>query len=746
MRLLALRLRHFRRFGEAVFTFDPRLNILVGPNEAGKSTLRHAILTALFVNPATTSKRVMEWRPWGSESLGSVVLEFEVDGRRYELRKDFEHRRAELRDVLHGLTWEGTKSQERVLQALGLATEDLYRATAMISQAEIALLGVGATDIGTRLSRIVQAGPGDAEAGTVIKRLDKDIVDLERGLDKPAKNPGGIKRLQDEVAALEAQQSDLQRRIARLDEQREELRRIKIEVEAAARDLRVQEAHLRENQDFLIMEQQLEPLRAQERQLAERLGAIEKGYAGLSAIRHGLEALQAQGVPDDAAIDQLHTAGGAVHNQRKEVERQQGLVLAEEGRLESLSIGPRPSLWSRAAFPAGGLLLLVGILAGILGLLWQSVAILPLAAAPLLGAGIILVLGEVRRRRRLADLSHERETSALRLEERRAALTAALDGLHREEDTLRAIVATTGSTTVDEAESRHRRLRDLLQEQTAVQSQVEAHLGARTPEELQAALDEKRADVAGREVALTRPEVQAKRITQLQVQQLEHDVKDLTQKVHRLQERQDRLERETAEGAPDYEALVVLQERLVERQEMLEAARRRALVSRAVREGLQTARQDILIPARRLVEQRAGEYLSLLTLGAYDRVQIEEPPLRVAVWVPQANQWMEPAEPTLSRGTADQVYLAVRLALVEVLAEGCHPPLLLDDPFGTFDPPRLQAAMAMLRRVSEVNQVLLFTCRPEYEPFADRVIPLAERPAPPEVPGPLWQQPPPRTH
>ena len=36
MRLLSLRLRHFRRFGEAVFTFDPRLNVLVGPNEAGR--------------------------------------------------------------------------------------------------------------------------------------------------------------------------------------------------------------------------------------------------------------------------------------------------------------------------------------------------------------------------------------------------------------------------------------------------------------------------------------------------------------------------------------------------------------------------------------------------------------------------------------------------------------------------------------------------------------------------------------
>jgi uncharacterized protein YhaN len=180
---------------------------------------------------------------------------------------------------------------------------------------------------------------------------------------------------------------------------------------------------------------------------------------------------------------------------------------------------------------------------------------------------------------------------------------------------------------------------------------------------------------------------------------------------------------------------------------MLEATRRRNRVYRAVREGLQTARQQTLIPARRLVEERAGEYLGLLTMGAYDKVKVEEPPLRVSVWVPQAGDWLEPAEPELSRGTADQVYLAVRLALVEVLAdEGRHPPLLLDDPFATFDPERLRAAMALLRRVGEANQILLFTCRPDYEAFGDRVIAVGEHaPEPPDIPGPLWQ-PPPQTH
>ncbi len=741
MRLLGLRIRHFRRFQDVVYTFDPRLNVLVGPNEAGKSTLRHAILTAFFVNPATTSKKVAEWRPWGSESLGSIALEFEVDGRRYELRKDFERRRAELRDLHHGLTWEGVRAQEKVLQALGLSTEGLYRATAMIEQAEIATLRVGSADIGTRLSRVVQAGPGDQEAGAVIKRLEKDIAELERGLDRPVKNPGTIRRLQHEVEALQAQQADLQRRIARLDAQREELRLVRGEYEAGARELRDREALLRENQDFLAMEAQLKPLRDQERGLAERIGAIEKGYARLQAIDRDLEALQAQGVPDDAAIARLHGAQGAVQNQRREVGRRQEAIHAAAARVDALAATSAASPWTRAFLPAGGVLLLAAAVAAALG---RAGAVLLAVTLALLAGGLALIYAAYRHRR-VDDLRLEREAAALRLEEIRETLRAAQDALAQEEEALRAAAAATGSATVEEAVSRHAKLRGLVQERAAVQSQVEAHLGGAKIEDLREELARLRADIAGREAALMRPEAQAKRLTPLQVQQLEHDVKDLTQKVHRLQARQDHLERETAEGAPDYEMLVTIQEQLADRQEALEAARRKARVYRAAREGLQTARQQTLIPARRLVEERAGEYLSVLTVGAYDRVQIDEPPLRVAVWVPPADAWMEPAEPALSRGTADQVYLAVRLALVEVLAEGNHPPLLLDDPFGTFDPERLRAAMALLRKVSEAHQVLLFTCRPEYEPFADRVIALSDQPPPPELPGPLWQ-PPPQTH
>ena len=64
---------------------------------------------------------------------------------------------------------------------------------------------------------------------------------------------------------------------------------------------------------------------------------------------------------------------------------------------------------------------------------------------------------------------------------------------------------------------------------------------------------------------------------------------------------------------------------------------------------------------------------------------------------------------TLSSGTADQMFLALRLALVEAL-EGPEPfPLILDDPFLTFDGVRLERAAALLRELAEKRQIVLVT-------------------------------------
>lgn len=66
----------------------------------------------------------------------------------------------------------------------------------------------------------------------------------------------------------------------------------------------------------------------------------------------------------------------------------------------------------------------------------------------------------------------------------------------------------------------------------------------------------------------------------------------------------------------------------------------------------------------------------------------------------------------LSQGAADQLYLAVRLAICDlVLPEDKSVPLILDDALLTFDDDRLHAALDYLLEESEKRQVLLFTCQ-----------------------------------
>lgn len=66
----------------------------------------------------------------------------------------------------------------------------------------------------------------------------------------------------------------------------------------------------------------------------------------------------------------------------------------------------------------------------------------------------------------------------------------------------------------------------------------------------------------------------------------------------------------------------------------------------------------------------------------------------------------------LSRGTVDQLYLAVRLAVCQLCLPGEDPaPLVLDDALVTFDDRRMALALDALAELGRERQILLFTCQ-----------------------------------
>ena len=99
------------------------------------------------------------------------------------------------------------------------------------------------------------------------------------------------------------------------------------------------------------------------------------------------------------------------------------------------------------------------------------------------------------------------------------------------------------------------------------------------------------------------------------------------------------------------------------------------------------------------------EWLPRVTGGRYTDCRLD--PERLAVEVATANGLWQRAE-VLSHGTAEQVYLLLRLALSRHLAsEGC--PLILDDAVTASDSQRKRDLLETLLVLSESTQVVLFT-------------------------------------
>jgi hypothetical protein len=76
----------------------------------------------------------------------------------------------------------------------------------------------------------------------------------------------------------------------------------------------------------------------------------------------------------------------------------------------------------------------------------------------------------------------------------------------------------------------------------------------------------------------------------------------------------------------------------------------------------------------------------------------------------------------LSRGTREQLFVSLRLALVSAYARrGIHLPMILDDVFVNFDAGRTKTAVAVLRDFAKQgHQLLVFTCHEHvWRMFAD---------------------------
>ena len=119
---------------------------------------------------------------------------------------------------------------------------------------------------------------------------------------------------------------------------------------------------------------------------------------------------------------------------------------------------------------------------------------------------------------------------------------------------------------------------------------------------------------------------------------------------------------------------------------------------------LQRISENVYEDTREHLEGEISKILYSLTGGRYDRITLDDD---MNLVVSQEGRNLYPWQ--LSRGTMEQMYLALRLGAGRFFTQEETLPILLDEAFASFDDERLESTLKWL--AAQPEQIFLFTCQ-----------------------------------
>lgn len=284
----------------------------------------------------------------------------------------------------------------------------------------------------------------------------------------------------------------------------------------------------------------------------------------------------------------------------------------------------------------------------------------------------------------------------LDLEERMAEEEERMAGAQGEMEALLARAGVPDLAAFEEACQRHEEWRKAEREAEGLRQALAALLGDDDGAEVAREVERLRGRVSGEPPE----ELLPASVLEAEIRRMEAERSDWKARASDLAARVETALAEIADTADLQREIAALQE---EKQEM-EAELAALELARSVIEEVSSQIHREFAPR---LNRAMGEIVAQVTAGKYRSVRIDEDLTIRAI----AEGDRTVALTSLSAGTVDQFYLALRVAILDLLTEGQERiPLLLDDPFVQYDHDRLRSALTYLSRMAEQRQVVLMTC------------------------------------
>ncbi|MEI6462576.1 MAG: AAA family ATPase [bacterium] len=708
MKIKELELKNYRKFEKLNLKFNDQINIVYAKNESGKSTVIDSIITALFVDVDTNSKKFIEQSySWNSDSGPQIRLILDVKNDTLKLNKDFANSIGEIELSKNGKKYNNPKNIKKIIESItGLKDELVYKSTGVFKNMNLAEIEEGDKK---KLSRALQSvslgSSGNSDVQLILLKLDKEITELKLGLDRISKNPGKIRLLQDQLVEetsllsnLKSEWQAIQSSYKTNDGDKDALKNIKKKI-ADLSDF------IEKNQMYEEGKIKYDSITNEIKDYEERITGIKqinakvKSYEDkLKEYKYSLEEIEVMSAELLSAIADRKSINKNISDLRQVVDNKN--LSIKEGTKTSNPI----IRWIGPLF-----IMLIGLLLAVL--LSSTISfIIPIGISLFITIIYISILlkqqgGDIKKTNEDLDIANSK-------------LKAEDEKLRKVEEDIRNITKKFECESEEMFFERKAKfindteyLKELAimrinYEQKGNLSALESRQSSLILEkkEIEIGVLKKYSDYSGSRDSLI---LKKRELQKLQDEEVE------------IRENQIASQTRLKDAKVDIDQIVLKEERIEQIKRELSSLNEKLKVLEIVRQNLDLAIKNTAIGVSEYIKMEIEKYLPELTEDRYSEVKILDD-FTPMVFSKEKNDFVDPSG-TLSSGTLSQIYFLARVAYFKSLIGDARPPIIIDDAFVSFDETRSKALKKILEELAEEFQIFFFTCHSEYKSWGEAV-------------------------
>jgi DNA repair exonuclease SbcCD ATPase subunit len=698
MKIDKINIKGFGRLQNFEASLIDGINLIKGPNEAGKSTLVEALTTAFFDDPKSTKKELKEKKSWGKEGGFELRVEFESKGNSYVLDKDFETGEASLIKMPTGEKWEDKKRIEKIVaEELGISSKEMFLATALVKQDEMSRFAQSVDSIREKLESLITGGEEQAQASKVVEKLKEKIADLKR---VGTVNLGEIQKWEKETEKISTEFKEAKTKVEDLESCLKKLSIAKANLKEVSSALEIKEKELEKAKKAQAEEEKLKNLEYKFYDLQNRIKEIQNSERMVKRLREESDKISPIEKEDIANLEEFELKQKVLTEKKKELKDE------EEELNSEIEITKRKGNYKILSLVFFSFTLVLGALAVIITK-WLFIP-----------SGFFLLLSFFSSFQYSTQIQHSKMLNK-QLEQKKQKQSQLGEETYQHNLKIKSLqkkYEVDSSQTLKENYETKRELERQIRNEVI---RREDFLSGKTIKELEEELHETTKLMAVADEKLK--EVKLYVLPPEEMEKLEREVKEKEQRKRDLEINIESLKNEKERLNENAERVAALEEKLEEGEKNLAFLQHKLTVYQKCCDTIESARKKVIESTVPILENKTSEFLSKVTCGKYTKVRFDRENLKFEIFSPEKENWIDP-EKVLSRGSMDQFYLACRLALLELISEEKRPVVIMDDPFVTFDQPRRESALSLLKTLSKDYQIILLSCHDFYDGYQNQVL------------------------